>query len=213
MDQYYDEGYFNYQREQGLFAAELMYPFYQEFIKPSDAVLDFGSGGGFLLNKISCDKKNGIEINEYARKNAAELGIQSVASIDEVENNWADVLISCHALEHTLRPYDILVQLYSKLKTGGRVIFIVPHETKYKYNSADINKHMYTWSEMNIGNLFAEAGFSIIESKELLYRFPPRHQKMYKLFGKNIFNKMCRIYAVWARYRHMTQIRLIAEKK
>ena len=165
------------------------------------------------MNKINCGKKIGIEINPHARKNAAGFQIETVETPGEIENGWADVLISSHALEHVLRPYDILVELYAKTKKGGKVVFIVPHETKYTYNTADVNKHLYTWSEMNLGNLFTEAGFLVIESKELLHRFPPNFRKIHKLVGKRLFHKVCNLYARWARYRHMTQIRLIAEKK
>lgn len=213
MEQYYDDKYFAFQKEQGEFAAEMMFHFFQPYIKPEDAVLDFGCGGGFLLNKINCGQKLGIEINAHARKNAAGFNIKTVETPGEVENEWADVLISSHALEHVLRPYDILVELYAKTKKGGKVVFIVPHETKYAFNTEDVNKHLYTWSEMNLGNLFTEAGFSVIESKELLHRFPPNFRKIHKLFGTKLFHKICNLYAHWARYRHMTQIRLIAEKK
>jgi len=214
MEEYYDEKYFDYQKEQGSFAAKIMCQFFQPYIKPSDAVLDFGCGGGFLLNELNASNKLGIEINATARKYALdELSINAVSAISEVEDNWADVIISCHALEHTLRPYDILKELLPKLKQGGVVVFIVPHETKYKYNSSDVNKHLYTWSEQNIGNLFLEAGYDVKESKELVHRFPPRHMKIYKAFGTKVFNRVCRIYGIWARYRHMTQVKIIATNK
>lgn len=213
MENYYNEQYFGYQKEQGEFAAKVMKQFFEPYVTANDNLLDFGCGGGFLLNELIAKKKLGIEINETARKHANdELKIETVGSIADVEDGWADVLISSHALEHTFRPYDIILELFPKLKAGGTVIFIVPHETKYKFNKADVNKHLYTWSEMNIGNLFIEAGYSVIESKELVHRFPPNHRKLYAMFGKKYFDLLCRIYGVWARYRHMTQIRIIAQK-
>jgi len=213
MENYYNEQYFDYQKEQGLFAAKVMKQFFEPYIGANDNLLDFGCGGGFLLNELNANNKLGIEINPAARKYANdELKIVTVNSIADVEDNWANVLISSHALEHTLRPYDILTELLPKVKVGGTVVFIVPHETKYKFNEEDVNKHLYTWSEMNIGNLFIEAGFKVIESKELIHRFPPGHKKLYAVFGKKYFDLLCRIYGVWARYRHMTQVRVIAQR-
>lgn len=213
MENYYNEQYFDYQKEQGLFAAKAMKQFFEPYISANDNLLDFGCGGGFLLNELKAKNKLGIEINASARKYAKEeLKITAVHSIAEVEDGWADILISSHALEHTLRPYDILTELLPKLKIGGTVVFIVPHETKYKFNEADVNKHLYTWSEMNIGNLFMEAGYTVIESRELVHRFPPNHKKLYSMFGEKYFNVLCRIYGVWARYRHMTQVRIIAKR-
>jgi len=214
METYYDENYFAFQKEQGKFASEQMKIFFQEYIKPSDSVLDFGCGGGYLLKNLNCKAKLGIEINQVARAFAKEeLGIETVASISEVQDGWANVLISSHALEHTLRPYDILVELRNKIKVGGMVVFIVPHETKYAYDAKDVNKHLYTWSEMNIGNLFVEAGYEVIQSNELVYRFPPHYQKIYKLLGANLFNTACKIWGLWARYRYMTQVRIIAKRR
>lgn len=212
MENYYDENYFAFQKEQGKFASDMMKHFFQEYIKPTDSVLDFGCGGGFLLKNLNCGNKLGIEINPHARANAKTINIETVDTIDKVSNEWADVLISSHALEHVLRPYDILVELKSKVKVGGLVVFIVPHETKYAYNSQDVNKHLYTWSEMNIGNLFAEAGYEVIQSKELIHRFPPNFKKLYTLFGEKIFHKLCKLWGLWARYRYMTQVRVIAKR-
>lgn len=213
MDSYYNEEYFDYQKEQGEFAAKMMKQFFEPYVAANNNLLDFGCGGGFLLNELNAANKAGIEINAAARKHALDaFNIKTVPAIADVEDNWADILISSHALEHTLRPYDMLVELLPKLKTGGVVVFIVPHETKYKFNREDVNKHLYTWSEMNIANLFMEAGYHVVESKELVHRFPPRHKKLYAMFGKKWFDLLCRIYGVWARYRHMTQVRIIAKK-
>ncbi len=213
MDKYYDQAYFNYQREQGQFAAKAMFQFFQPYIKSSDALLDFGCGGGFLLNELKANDKIGIEINPAARKYAEdELDIATVTGITDVKDNWADIIISSHALEHTHAPLNILLELKPKLKEGGLIVFIVPHETKYKYHPDDINMHLYTWSEMNLGNLFKQAGYKVLESRELIYRFPPHHKRILHLFGWKIFHLSCRIYGHWARYRHMTQVRIIAEK-
>lgn len=213
MESYYNEEYFDYQREQGQFAAKVMQQFFEPYIGLNDNLLDFGCGGGFLLNELKAKNKLGIEINAAARKHALdEFKINTVPAIADIEDGWADVLISCHALEHTLRPYDMLLELFPKVKTGGTVVFIVPHETKYKFNPEDANKHLYTWSEMNIGNLFMEAGYQVKESKELVHRFPPNHKKLYAMFGKKNFDRLCRLYGIWARYRHMTQVRIIAKK-
>lgn len=213
MEFQYDEKYFAYQKQHGAFAAEAMAHFFQPYISDSDKVLDFGCGGGFLLKKLTAAQKKGIEINATARFFAKSIEIETVADIQEVDDNWADVIISSHALEHTLRPYDILCSLKAKLREGGTVVFIVPHETKYRYNKKDENMHLYTWSEQCIGNLFTIAGYDVIESKELVHRFPPGHQKIVKRFGWKVFHWCAHIYGIWARYRHMTQVRIIARKR
>jgi hypothetical protein len=38
-------------------------PFYAPYIRKTDAVVDFGCGGGFLLDALDCGDKMGVEIN------------------------------------------------------------------------------------------------------------------------------------------------------
>lgn len=119
----------------------------RKYIKSTDRVIDFGCGGGYLLEKINCGEKIGIEINENAREVATLKGIKTVISADDISDNWADVIISNHALEHTQRPLDEIMLLRNKLRTGGLIVFIVPSEGVYhSYNALDPNHHLYIWS-------------------------------------------------------------------
>ena len=181
------------------------------FIRAEDRIIDFGSGGGFLLEKIQCKEKIGIEINKTALREAEKRGIKTVNSINLVKDEWADVIISNHALEHTLNPLIVLKELHSKLKSGGRIIFVVPCESiRYKYIANDINHHLYSWSPMSLGNLFTEAGFKIIESKAYIHKWPPFHYTLARIFKRKIFNLLSRIYGRIA--RRWFQVRVIAEK-
>ena len=72
MEAYYNEQYFDYQKEQGRFAAKFMQQFFEPYIDVSDNLLDFGCGGGFLLHELNAANKLGIEINAAARKHATD---------------------------------------------------------------------------------------------------------------------------------------------
>jgi SAM-dependent methyltransferase len=143
----YKKEYFNWQKEISVFGGIANKFKFEKHIDKEDVVIDFGSGGGYLLNNIICKEKIGIEINKFARVEAKKLGIDSVESMNKVKDNYVDVIISNHALEHTGRPLDILKQLYLKLKKGEKIIFVVPYDgPEQKYNSKDINQHLYTWN-------------------------------------------------------------------
>lgn len=206
----YGNKYFNWQKNIGLVGG-LMNKFkFENYIKPEDVVIDFGSGGGYLLKNITCKQKIGIEINPTARKNASKLGIESVSSTDKIKDNYADVIISNHALEHVKCPLDIIKQLKLKLKKNGKIIFVVPHQgPKEKFKPSDINNHLYTWNPLTLGNLFQEAGFKIIEVKNIRYAWKPSFYKLYKLLNKKLFDGLCKIYAI---YKNNYQIRIIAKK-
>ena len=172
---HYDAAYFAWQGEIGRFAAKANRFKFERFIRSSDRVLDFGCGGGFLVAGLSCAERMGIEVNPSAREEAAKNGVVAVASTDEVPDNWANVIISNSCLEHCEAPLWELRRLLPKLKTGGRLVLVVPHETiQWGYARNDINQHLYTWSPMALGNLVEKAGYRVDSVSASLLVWPPR---------------------------------------
>lgn len=209
--QHYSENYSNWQEPIGEFGGWANLDKFINYIDEDQTIVDFGSGGGYLLNNIKCKSKIGIEINESARRKSEEIGIKSVESSKNLEDNFADLVISDNALEHTTHPLEELNELYRILKPGGKIVFIVPCESiSYSYKPDDINYHLYSWSPMCIGNLFNEAGFNVTESKAFKHKWPPKYEKIAKLFGRDIFNLICKIYARWE--TTWFQVRIVAEK-
>ncbi|SOD88693.1 class I SAM-dependent methyltransferase [Spirosoma fluviale] len=207
----YDKVYFDYQREMGEFGGWANSPFFQPYIKPSDKVIDFGCGGGYLLKQIHCKEKIGIEINEQARRVATNNGIKTVLSTNDIADNWADVIISSHALEHTSRPLDEVMLLKEKLRPGGLIVFIVPSEGAFNpYNPKNPDHHLYTWSPMCLGNLFQQSGFEVITAKALIHRWPPFY-KLFAKLGRAVFDLSCRLYG-FLRVPQYVQSRVVARK-
>jgi SAM-dependent methyltransferase len=167
-DTYYDKNYFNTQKIIGERSGRLLKDRFSEFINPSDTVLDFGCGGGFLLRNIACQKKMGFEINEVAIEHAKSIGIECINNLSYLPNDAFDVIISNSCLEHIPTPHKTLIELCAKLKPNGIIVFSVPHETiDYHYKKNDWNNHLFTWSPMALGNLFNDAGLIVIEVRSL----------------------------------------------
>jgi SAM-dependent methyltransferase len=206
---YYDEKFFEWQRKTGEFGSIAELYKFKKYIKPSDNVIDFGCGGGFMLKALNCSGKIGIEINNAARNFAYEIGIATVKDAGEIEDEWADVIISDNALEHTLSPFDELKKLFSKLKSGGKIVFVVPHEKKMPWKPNDINQHLYTWSPLCIGNLFVTVGFRVEEISNLPL-LPPGARPIWKYFGFRVFFIAGKIYTALA--GQWSQIRIVATK-
>jgi SAM-dependent methyltransferase len=174
MKMHYDTHYFRYQRAIGEFGGQMNASKFAPFIKASDAVLDFGCGGGFILRSLNCKRRSGIEINPEARSEAKRNGITVFSSIGEAPEAITDVLISHHALEHVENPLLSLSELRRTVMPGGRAIFVVPCESILRpYRRKDINQHLYTWNPMCLGNLLTAAGYTVDEVKPLYSRWPP----------------------------------------
>lgn len=212
INQHYNAGYFKWQSTVGGFGGWANLPKFLPYVNSTDRVIDFGCGGGFLLKNLPCQDKIGIEVNLSARNQAEVLGIKTKASSSEIEDNWADLIISNHALEHVACPLTEIKTLYSKLKPGGKIVFVVPSETiHYSYKPDDINHHLYTWSPMCLGNLFAEAGFKVIEVKPYTHQWPPHYMTIAKIFGGRVFHFVSKIYGYFFA-RRLKQIRIVAVK-
>lgn len=210
MKTHYDATYFDWQRPIGEFGGWANLTKFAPYISRSDDVLDFGCGGGFLLKNIRCRKRIGVEVNPDARGTAAANGVECFASVDEVPDDYASVIISNHALEHTFHPLGELRSLHKKLRKGGAIVFVVPCESiTWAYAPGDVNQHLYSWGPMTAGNLFTQAGFQVLESKPYIHKWPPGYLRIAKL-GRPVFDLCCRFYARLE--RSYFQVRVVAKK-
>ncbi len=207
---YYNERYFDWQREIGEFEGEVGLFKFKYYINSSDNVIDFGCGGGYLLKNLICNRKIGIEPNVSARRVAESRGIKVYDKIEEIPDNFADVIISNHALEHVLCPYEVVKSLKRKVKVGGKLIFVVPHQgPNEEFKEEDVNQHLYTWNPLTLGNLFKVAGYRVIKVEKIRHMWPPRFRLIKRFFGEELFHLIARIYAI---LKNNYQIRIIVEK-
>ena len=101
---YYDADYFAWQKSIGDFGAWADADKFAASIRPTDTVIDFGCGGGFLLSTLNCQTRIGIEPNASAAANLKELEIKHFVSptdaLAKLGDASVDVIVSNHALEH-----------------------------------------------------------------------------------------------------------------
>lgn len=207
---HYGQEYFDWQKNIGSFGGIANLFKFADYIRPDFSVVDFGCGGGYLLRNIKCKQKMGIEVNAYARQEAKNSGIKAVESIGEVPDNHADIVISNHTLEHVENPVGVLRALKDKLKDNGKIVFVVPHQDiRERYDPDDINKHLYTWNQLTLGNLFSVAGYKVLRVEAFQHQWPPGYLEIYSQYGEEEFHRRCREYAV---KNNNYQIRIIAAK-
>lgn len=203
--------YFEYQRSIGALGGRLNRAKFEQRIAPSDTVVDFGCGGGALLAGLNAHRKIGVEPSEPARREAARHGIACLASSAELESEVADVVISNHALEHTLCPLDELRHLRRALKHGGTLVLWLPIDDWRSQRSArdDPNHHLYTWTPLLLRNLLTEAGLDVRECRVINHAWPPRTKKLARL-PKPVFDA---IAVFWALARRRRQLMAVAVRQ
>lgn len=190
--EYYDDCYFEWQKRMGEFGAKIKAKMFEKYICPTDTVVEYGSGGGYLLNQINAKTKIGIEINASARKNAEMLGIYSVSTSEEIDDEYADIIISTSVLEHVESPLIELKKLYRILKGNGKIVFHVPNEScDTEYQRSEVNNHLYTWNCLNLGNLFKAAGFFVYSVEKVQEVWPKHYEKIYDELSDALFEDLC----------------------
>lgn len=208
--EYYDEEYFEYQKRIGEKACAVDLLNFVNHINTNDIVVEFGSGGGFLLNLINAKEKVGVEINPYAIENSKKLGIKTVENANCLSDEYADVIISTHALEHVDNPLDILRTLWRKLKPAGKIIFVVPFQgDNYDYRRDDIDNEFWNWNCRTLGNLFKRAGYFVSRVEVVDNQYPPNFASI--LAETGIETLVC-IDKLYSQYSDSKSIKIIARK-
>lgn len=196
---YYDADYFAWQQKSGRLGGWANVDKYRDTVRPTDRVLDFGCGGGFLLANLDCAERFGIEPNPAGREMAKSNGVTVFASPADalaiLGEGTLDVIISDNALEHALEPYRELQALMHLLKVGGRIHFVVPCEgIGWKFKPDDINQHVFSWSPQSLGNLVKAAGYEVEFSRAYIHKWPPRIAYQMQRLGRPTFNFASRIW-------------------
>lgn len=210
---YYDAKYFKWQKGSGQLGPILDDWKFKKEINKDDCVLDFGCGGGYILKSIECKYRYGVEINETARGQSVVNGIKVFPDINSLPDGVKfDKIISNHAIEHVVSPFETLTLLKNKLKDDGVIIFFIPIDDwrrEKKFLPSDINKHLYTWTPLLIGNLFSFAGFKINKISVTSHTWFPLSRVLCKFFPKKIIYFLC---CFWGAVIMSRQIKVVASK-
>jgi SAM-dependent methyltransferase len=203
------ELYFEQQNAGGVLASKYNEFIFRPYVSEKDDVLDFGCGGGHLLNVLNPWKKVGVEINPAARAQAAQLGVSVYSSLDEVRGQTFSRIITSHALEHVPNPYQALVQLRQMLRPDGLLLWLAPMDDWHakhqkRWNPDDDDLHLYTWTPLLMGNLLRVAGYRPESVSILVHACPPAiiSERLWNI-SPSLFHFAARF---WAMARKQRQI-------
>ena len=209
---HYNKNYYNWQKKIGIFGAKANKIKFEKLFSNNIKVLDFGCGGGFLLNEFDYKiEKFGVEVNDFARDQAEKNGIKCYKLSKDLPSNFFDLVISNNALEHCENPYLEIKELHRSLKKNGIICLVVPLDTlNYKFKENDINFHLYSWSPMNLGNILKANDFKIISSEPFIHKWFPYYYFIKKFIPWWLFHLLCFFYG--RLNRKFFQTRAIAKK-
>ena len=206
------ERYYAWQRTIGEIGAELDLFKFRDHVVQSDTVVDFGCGSGALLARLPVRHRIGVDVNQVAFADAAARGIEMYASSAHVPGGEADVVISNHALEHTLHPLQELRELHRMLRNEGKLVLWIPltdWRAEIREFSRDDNHHLYTWTPLLLRNLLLEAGFDVQSCRIVAHAWVPRFHRLRRL-PPPLFRALTYATAVVLRRR---QIEAVAVKR
>lgn len=214
MADHYNKKYYDWQKKSGELGGMLDPWKFEPFVRKNDTVLDFGCGGGYILTRLKCRRRFGVDINPAARKQAEARGIKMYPQVNNIPRNVKfDTVISHHTLEHLENPAEILKELRKRTRKNGYAIHVVPindWRNDKKYNPKDVNKHLYTWTPLLIGNLFTHCGYKIQKIEIITRAWFPLSIYYYNYiprFLMPVYNFACWAWAFVLRAR---QIRIVA---
>lgn len=153
---------------------------------PADfkTVLDLGCGAGFFSASI---KKRfpavniwGVERDERSAAQAKEKLDKVYCSdlleaIDDLPDNFFDVIVCNDILEHLADPFSLIIKLKQKLSSGGRIISSIPNvrylpnlkklliDKQWRYEDEGIldRTHLRFFTAKSIKDMFVQAGYQI----------------------------------------------------
>jgi SAM-dependent methyltransferase len=203
------DAYYGWQQQLAELGAEIDRFKFAPHVGPGDTVVDFGCGGGAMLASLPAARRIGVAPNPAARAAAAARGLETLASAADLPESVADVVISNHALEHTLAPWDELRALHHALRAGGRLVLWLPLDDwrrQRRHDTADDNHHLYTWTPLLLGNLLDEAGFQVLECRVVAHAWPQLHDRLYRWLPRRAFDRVAAMWSVALRQRQVMAV-------
>lgn len=206
--------YFAWQQQGGRNTGAFNGHLWRPVVAGSKAILDFGCGGGYLLESFAAERRAGVEVNPAARERAEDAGIEVYERIEEVPGRF-DTIVSSHALEHVERPTEVLRALREKLAgSESKLALLLPMEdwragSNRRHRDDDINMHLYGWTPQLLGNLLRVSGYSVREIRIVTHAWPPRSGALWSIHPF-VFHGAAFLWSVLRRQRQLFAVASMA---
>lgn len=150
--------------------------FFQQFVRPSDTVLDLGVGHGDFLRYIECGERIAVDTNpDVANYLPAEVRLVSSPSWDlgAVTSNSVDVVMASNFFEHLPtkeRLLETLTELARVLRSSGRLMVLQPNLAYLHGRFFDFLDHHLPLTHLSMSEALSISGFVV---RRCIPRFLP----------------------------------------
>lgn len=169
-----------------------------EKYKDPGKILDIGCGLGLLLylaNKRGWES-NGIEISTFASnfaKNKLKLNVINSDNLNSFQDNFFDVIVVNHVLEHIENPLVLLKQIKKKLNING-ILFIgvpninglYPRFQKENWPSLQPSTHIYQFTPKTLKALLKIIRFKPIKLITINRKFKFKYRFLNFLLNRGV---------------------------
>lgn len=152
------------------------------FTKNPRTILDIGCSNGIFLDLYKNSETWGVEPSEsgYKMKDVRHKIVHEYFEKAKLPQNYFDLIIMNHTLEHVKDAEIVLTKIYRLLKKDGILFIDVPNAgglgakimgDKWPYKLP--NEHTYQFRKESLSKLIEDSGFKILhwESRSGLFEF------------------------------------------
>jgi SAM-dependent methyltransferase len=140
---------------------------FSRWIRPTDHVLDLGSGYCEFINNVTAKRKLAMDLNPDSAQRAnpdVELVIHDCSTRWPIQRGSLDVVFTSNFLEHLFdKPALVrtLEQTFASLRPGGRLICLGPNVRYLPGLYWDYFDHYVALTDRSLGEALAQAGFTV----------------------------------------------------
>ncbi|MPY94805.1 MAG: methyltransferase domain-containing protein [Acidimicrobiia bacterium] len=157
--------------DEDLEAKELLWDtlcrsFFQQYVEPTDTVLDLGAGSCEFVNNIQARRKIAVDLNpdtvEHAR--GAEVLQASSEDLSAVADGTVDVVFTSNFFEHLPDKKSLLTTLgevHRVLRPGGRLVVLMPNLRYLAGKYWDYFDHHLPLTHLSLVEALELSGFGV----------------------------------------------------
>lgn len=175
--------------------AALCKGFFQQYIAPTDTVLEIASGYGEFIRHIVASRKIAVDLNPEARDGLppeVEFHLGNASQLTMLKDDSINTCFSSNFFEHLPSKEvmdEVLAEVIRVLRPGGLYVVMQPNIRYEPGRYWDYYDHFLPLSHLSCREAFAKAGFEVLQVIDRFVPFStdsrlPQHPFLVRLYLK-----------------------------